>query len=68
MRKDSTKSGKKVTVFAYPDQGVSGANATKIISGLMQETVPSLPKLDANLTHREAARLIYQYLRDKEQQ
>jgi hypothetical protein len=61
------ESGRKVVILAYPDQEVSGANATKIISGLMQETVPSLPKSDANLTRREAAQLIYQHLKNEKQ-
>ena len=58
VRKDSKKSGR--SVLAHPDQKVSGAKATKIISGLLQKIVPSWPKPDANLTRGEAARLIYQ--------
>jgi hypothetical protein len=59
------ESGRKVVILAYPDQEVSGAKATKIISGLLQETVPSLPEPDATLTRREAAQLIYQHLKNE---
>ena len=58
VRKDSGKS----MVLAHPDKGVTGADATKIISGLLKKTVSSSPKPDAKFTRGEAARLIYQNL------
>ena len=56
--------GKGIRALAHPDQKVSGNNATKILSGLQQKNLPSLPDPDANLTRGEAAQLIYQQLID----
>lgn len=61
---DVRRAGKKVMVLAYPDREVSGANATKIISGLLQKKVSVGLKADVNLTRGEASQLIYQYLND----
>lgn len=47
--------------FVYPDQAVSGAKATRILSGLLQQKVPEWPAPEANLTRGEAAQLIYEW-------
>ncbi len=48
-------------VLAHPDQVVNRANATRIISGLLQKKVPIQPKPNTNLTRGEAAQLIFQH-------
>jgi hypothetical protein len=62
VHKHAKKSGRKVTVLAHPEHEVSGTDATKIISGLLQNKVPSLPRPDAKLTRGEAAQLVYQHM------
>ena len=54
--------GKK-RVLAHPDREVTGAKATKIVSGLMLKKVKGRPDLEAKLTRGEAVQLIYQQLR-----
>jgi hypothetical protein len=46
--------------LAHPDQKVTGARATKIISGLLQTKMPAWPEPEVTLTRGEAARLVYQ--------
>ena len=41
---------------------VSGAQAAKILSGLLKRKVPAPSDPDADLTRGEAAQLVYQYL------
>ncbi|MCP4173680.1 MAG: FAD-dependent oxidoreductase [Fuerstiella sp.] len=50
------------TALAHPDKKVSGAQAAKILSGLLKKKVPAPSNSDANLTRGEAAQLVYQYL------
>ena len=50
------------TALAHPDKKVSGAQAAKILSGLLKKKVPALAKPDADLTRGEAAQLVYQSL------
>ena len=52
--------GGNTRVLAHPDQEVSGSDAAKIISGLLQKVVSAGPKPDAKLTRSEAAQMIYQ--------
>jgi hypothetical protein len=49
------------TALAHPDEKVSGAQAVRILSGLLKKKVPAPSKPDANLTRGEAAQLVYQY-------
>ena len=51
--------GKSVRVLASPDREVSGHDATKMLSGLRQKTLPLQPDPNANVTRSEAAQLIY---------
>lgn len=53
------RSVKGPPAFAYPDLAVTGAMATKIISGLLKKEIPASSKPEANLTRGEAAMLIY---------
>ena len=46
---------------AHPDKKVSGAQAVKILSGLLKKQVPASSRPDADLTRGEAAQLVYQY-------
>ena len=55
------RSVKGPPAFAYPDHAVTGAMATKIISGLLKKKVPASHTPEANLTRGEAARLIYHW-------
>ena len=57
------KSGSGPPVFAYPDNGVTGGTATRIISGLLKKPVTAWHSPDANLTRGEAAQLIYQQIK-----
>ena len=50
------------TALAHPDKKVSGAQAAKILSGLLKKKVPAPAKPDADLTRGEAAQLVYQSL------
>ena len=59
------QSGHGPPVFAYPDNGVTGEKATRIISGLLKKSVPAWQNPDANLTRGEAARLIYHHVKPK---
>ena len=52
-------------VFAYPDHGVTGGMATKIISGILKEKLPAWDSPDTNLTRGAAVRLIYRYAQSK---
>ena len=49
------------TALAHPDKKVSGAQAVKILSGLLKKQVPAPSNPDADLTRGEAAQLVYQY-------
>ena len=49
-------------ILVHPDRGISGADATKILSGLLQKKLTSSPNPDTVLTRGEAAQLIYQQL------
>ncbi len=60
-----SQSGHGPPVFAYPDRSVTGEKATRIISGLLKQSVPAWPTPDANLTRAEAARLVYQHSKQK---
>ena len=53
---------KNARVLVHPNREVSGAYATKILSGLLQRKVASWPDTDAILTRGEAALLMYQQL------
>jgi hypothetical protein len=46
---------------AHPDKKVSGAQAVRILSGLLKKQVPASSRPDADLTRGEAAQLVYQY-------
>jgi hypothetical protein len=48
------------TAVAHPDKKVSGAQAAKILSGLLKKKVPAPSNPDAGLTRGEAAQLVYQ--------
>ena len=50
------------TALAHPEKHVSGVQAVKILSGLLQQEFSSKLKVDADLTRGEAALLIYQLL------
>ena len=50
------------TALAHPDRKVSGAQAAKILSGLLKKKVPAPSNSDADLMRGEAAQLVYQYL------
>jgi hypothetical protein len=58
-------SGSGVMANANPDQAVSGAYAAKIISGLLQKSVPVWPKPDSDLTRGEAAQLVYLHMTNR---
>ncbi|MEO1984001.1 MAG: hypothetical protein ABGZ24_26095, partial [Fuerstiella sp.] len=49
------------TALAHPDKKVSGAQAVRILSGLLKKKVPAHSNPDADLTRGEAAQLVYQY-------
>ena len=49
------------TALAHPDKKVSGAQAVRILSGLLKKQVPASSNPDADLTRGEAAQLVYQY-------
>ena len=49
------------TALAHPDKKVSGAQAVRILSGLLKKQVPAPSNPDADLTRGEAAELVYQY-------
>ena len=49
------------TALSHPDKGVNGAQAVKILSGLLKKKVPAPSNPDAVLTRGEAAQLVYQY-------
>ena len=49
------------SALAYPDQQVSEAKASRIISGLLQISVPAQPKVDRILTRSKAAQMVYQH-------
>jgi hypothetical protein len=49
------------TALAHPDKKVSGAQAVRILSGLLKKQVPAPSDPDADLTRGEAAQLVYQY-------
>ena len=49
------------TALAHPDQKLSGAQAVRILSGLLKKQVPASSNPDADLTRGEAAQLVYQY-------
>ncbi len=50
------------TALAHPDKKISGAQAAKILSGLLKKKVPAPAKPDSDLTRGEAAQLVYQSL------
>lgn len=54
---------KRARVLARPDQELSSAYATKILTGLLRKEVPSLPNSNASLTRGEATQLIYQQIK-----
>jgi hypothetical protein len=60
FRENSTGSGTRRLVLAFPDRAITRANATRIIAGLLKKNVLTLPDSDTDLTRGEAARLIYQ--------
>ena len=62
--KDSN-TGKKISVNAKPDQTVSGAYATKIISGLLKKKVAISSNSDTILTRGDAAQMVYHYLKKR---
>ena len=49
------------TALAHPDKKVTGAQAVRILSGLLKKKVPAHAKPAADLTRGEAAQLVYQY-------
>ncbi len=49
------------TALAHPDKKVRGAQAVRILSGLLKKKVPAHSNPDADLTRGEAAQLVYQY-------
>ena len=49
------------TALAHPDKKVSGAQAVRVLSGLLTKKVPAHSNPDADLTRGEAAQLVYQY-------
>lgn len=49
------------TALAHPDKKVNGAQAVRILSGLLKKKVPAHSNPDADLTRGEAAQLVYQY-------
>jgi hypothetical protein len=57
--------GQRARVLARPDQELSGGDAAKIISGLLQKRAPTGPEPDAKLARGEAAQMIYRNLGDK---
>jgi hypothetical protein len=61
----SKKSEGTVTVLAHPDQKVSGAEAAKIVSGLLQKLTTPGKDSETDLTRGEAAQLIFQYLKNE---
>ena len=50
------------TALAHPEKHVSGVQAVKILSGLLQQEFSSQFKIDTDLTRGEAALLIHQLL------
>jgi hypothetical protein len=54
---------KRARVLARPDQELSSAYATKILTGLLRKEVPSLLNSNASLTRGEATQLIYQQIK-----
>ena len=50
------------TALAHPDKNVSGRQAARILSGLLNTTVFPPANPDADLTRGEAAQLVYPYL------
>ena len=49
------------TALAHPDKKVSGAQAVRILSGLLKKQVPAPSNPNVDLTRGEAAQLVYQY-------
>ena len=49
------------TALAHPDKKVSGAQAVRVLSGLLTKKVPAHSNPDADLTRGVAAQLVYQY-------
>ena len=50
------------TALAHPDKELTGAQAARILSGLLNKNVPAPSNPDPNLTRGEAAQLVYQHL------
>jgi hypothetical protein len=61
----SKKPDGNTAALAHPDQEVSRAESSKIISGLLQTTLPLTTDLDATLSRGEAAQFIYQHLKSR---
>ena len=59
------KSEGTVMILAQPDQEVSGTEASKIISGLLQSIIPTRTPPEMALTRGEAAQLINQHLKNE---
>ena len=57
--------GESARVLVRPDQEISGGDAAKIISGLLQMRMPAGPDPNAKLSRGEAAQMIYRSLGDK---
>ena len=47
---------------AHPDKKVTGAQAARILAGLLKKNIPAPSNPDPNLTRGEAAQLVYQHL------
>jgi hypothetical protein len=60
--------GNAKTVLVHPDGEQNGAEATKILSGLLGRKGPALPKPDTHFTLREAAQLTYKASKSGRQQ
>ena len=49
--------------YAYPDLGVTGEKAVRIIAGLLNKNVPAWHTPAAHLTRSEAAMLVYEHIK-----
>jgi hypothetical protein len=52
-----------VATLAHPDKKVNGAQAAKILSGLLKKSTPAWHTPNANLSRGEAAQLVYQHVK-----
>jgi len=63
VRKYGNKPGERMVAFAHPDRAVSGAEAARLMAGLLPGKAPASPGREENLTRGDAAQLIARIIR-----